>query len=236
MHFIRIKCMIELKNIIKNYNSSNITTSVLRGITTSFYDGEFVSIVGKSGSGKSTLLNIIGTLDCPTTGTMILDNIDIRELSDRKLASLRNEKIGFVFQSYYLEPEFTVYENIELPLVISGSLGKKNEDKIKHVLELVDLSNKSKCKAKNLSGGECQRTAIARALINDPTYILADEPCGNLDTVNSKNIIQLFSLLHKMGKTIIMVTHNRDEAVMAQRIITLSDGLIISDEKNTLFN
>ena len=192
-------------------------------------EGEFVAIVGKSGSGKSTLLNMIGTLDSVTSGSILLDSQDIATMNGRQLAEVRNQSIGFVFQRFNLEPEYTVYQNVELPLVISGST--KNEQKVQAVLEQLDLTSKAKLKTKLLSGGEQQRVAIARAIINDPKLILADEPCGNLDTTNSNIVMSILQALNQQGKTIILVTHDQEDARKAQRIVTLSNGRIISDEK-----
>lgn len=226
--------MIAVSELEKSYKSGETSFYALNKVSFNINDGEFVAIVGKSGSGKSTLLNIIGTLDRATLGTIVIDEQDINSLDGKELAAFRNKKLGFVFQSFYLEPEYTVYENVELPLVIAGSFGKENTQKVQNALEIVGLKDKIKSKAKNLSGGECQRVAIARAIINDPQYIFADEPCGNLDSANSANIIALFRKLNSLGKTVVMVTHDDEDARAAQRIVTLSDGRIISDEKCTL--
>jgi putative ABC transport system ATP-binding protein len=226
--------MIEIKNVKKIYKTGEGDFSAVDDISLNIKDGEFVAIVGKSGSGKSTLLNLIGTLDTITHGAIWVDGTEINNLKGKDLASFRNGKIGFVFQNFYLEPEYTVYENIEIPLIIAGHTGKDNKEKIENVLKTLDLFNKAKCKAKTLSGGECQRVAIARAIINNPSIILADEPCGNLDSKNSRNIMEIFKNLHLSGKTILMVTHDEEDAKCAQRIITLADGKLISDETNTV--
>ena len=221
--------MLKLIDIKKEYQTPGGCFFALDGVSLCVEEGEFVAIVGKSGSGKSTLLNMIGTLDSVTSGSILLDGQDIATMKGKQLAEVRNQSIGFVFQRFNLEPEYTVYQNVELPLVISGST--KNEQKVQAVLEQLDLTSKAKMKTKLLSGGEQQRVAIARAIINDPKLILADEPCGNLDTANSNIVMSILQALNQQGKTIILVTHDQEDARKAQRIVTLSNGRIISDEK-----
>ena len=221
--------MLKLIDVKKEYQTPGGCFFALDGVSLCVEEGEFVAIVGKSGSGKSTLLNTIGTLDSVTSGSILLDGQDIATMNGRQLAEVRNQSIGFVFQRFNLEPEYTVYQNVELPLVISGST--KNEQKVQAVLEQLDLTSKAKMKTKLLSGGEQQRVAIARAIINDPKLILADEPCGNLDTTNSNIVMSILQALNQQGKTIILVTHDQEDARKAQRIVTLSNGRIISDEK-----
>lgn len=221
--------MLKLLDVKKEYKTPGGCFSALDGVSLCVEDGEFVAIVGKSGSGKSTLLNMIGTLDSVTSGSILLDGQDIATMNGRQLAELRNQSIGFVFQRFNLEPEYTVYQNVELPLVISGST--KNAQRVYAVLEQLDLTSKAKLKTKLLSGGEQQRVAIARAIINDPKLILADEPCGNLDTANSNIVMSILQALNQQGKTIILVTHDQEDARKAQRIVTLSNGRMISDEK-----
>ena len=221
--------MLKLLDVKKEYQTPGGCFFALDGISLCVEDGEFVAIVGKSGSGKSTLLNMIGTLDSVTSGSILLDGQNIATMNGRQLAEFRNQSIGFVFQRFNLEPEYTVYQNVELPFVISGST--KNEQKVQAVLEQLDLTSKAKMKTKLLSGGEQQRVAIARAIINDPKLILADEPCGNLDTTNSNIVMSILQALNQQGKTIILVTHDQEDARKAQRIVTLSNGRIISDEK-----
>lgn len=221
--------MLKLLDVKKEYQTPGGCFFALDGVSLCVEEGEFVAIVGKSGSGKSTLLNMIGTLDSVTSGSILLDGQDIATMNSRQLAEIRNQSIGFVFQRFNLEPEYTVYQNVELPLVISGST--KNEQKVQAVLEQLDLTSKAKLKTKLLSGGEQQRVAIARAIINDPKLILADEPCGNLDTTNSNIVMSILQALNQQGKTIIIVTHDQEDARKAQRIVTLSNGRIISDEK-----
>ena len=221
--------MLKLLDVKKEYQTPGGCFFALDGVSLCVEEGEFVAIVGKSGSGKSTLLNMIGTLDSVTSGSILLDGQDIATMKGKQLAEVRNQSIGFVFQRFNLEPEYTVYQNVELPLVISGST--KNEQKVQAVLEQLDLTSKAKMKTKLLSGGEQQRVAIARAIINDPKLILADEPCGNLDTANSNIVMSILQALNQQGKTIILVTHDQEDARKAQRIVTLSNGRIISDEK-----
>lgn len=221
--------MLKLLDVKKEYQTSGGSFSALDGVSLCVEDGEFVAIVGKSGSGKSTLLNMIGTLDSVTSGSILLDGQNIANMNGRQLAEFRNRSIGFVFQRFNLEPEYTVYQNVELPLVIGGST--KNVQRVYAVLEQLDLSSKAKLKTKLLSGGEQQRVAIARAIVNDPKLILADEPCGNLDTTNSNVVMSILQTLNEQGKTIILVTHDEEDARKAKRIVTISNGRIISDEK-----
>ena len=221
--------MLKLLDVKKEYRTPGGSFSALDGVSLFVEDGEFVAIVGKSGSGKSTLLNMIGTLDSVTSGSILLDDQNIANMNGKQLAEFRNQSIGFVFQRFNLEPEYTVYQNVELPLVINGST--KNAQRVYAVLEQLDLTSKAKLKTKLLSGGEQQRVAIARAIINDPKLILADEPCGNLDTENGNTVMSILQALNKQGKTIILVTHDQEDSKKAQRIVTLSNGRIISDEK-----
>ncbi len=222
--------MISVKGLTKKYVTGKVEFCALDGVDLEIADGEFVAITGKSGSGKSTLLNILGTLDVPTSGTVTVDGVDLSELSSKAVANYRNKKVGFVFQSFYLEPSYTVYDNVELPLILAGKVGD-NGNVVNSALELVGLKRKAQEKARNLSGGEQQRVAIARAIVNDPSYILADEPCGNLDSANSNNIMQILADLHGRGKTVILITHDSEDAQKAERIVTMSDGKIVSDEK-----
>lgn len=217
--------MISIKNAVKEYSIGKDTFRALNGVSLEIADGEFVAITGKSGSGKSTLLNIIGTLDSLSGGQITVDDFDISAFSSKQLANFRNKMIGFVFQNFYLEPGYSVYHNVEMPLVISGKTdGKKNRPLVEAALSEVGLLDKINSKARNLSGGEQQRVAIARAIINDPKYIFADEPCGNLDTANSNRIMNILIELNARGKTVVMVTHDETDALKAKRIITLSDG------------
>jgi putative ABC transport system ATP-binding protein len=223
--------MIELGNITKIYKMGKMEIYALRGITISIKRGEIVSIIGASGSGKSTLLNVIGCLDRPTSGSYLLDGIDVSRLNDNKLAEMRNKQLGFVFQEYNLLSRASALSNVELPLIYSGS--RQKHKRAMEALERVGLAARAKHKPTELSGGEQQRVAIARALINNPALILADEPTGNLDSVAGAEIISIFQQLHREGITVIMITHEMDIATKAQRIIRLMDGGIISDEKAT---
>ncbi|MCL7391541.1 MAG: ABC transporter ATP-binding protein [Thaumarchaeota archaeon] len=220
------KPVIELINLKKIYYSDGIATPALRGITLKIMDGEFVAIVGPSGSGKSTLLNMIGALDRPTEGRVLIDGIDINKLSDDGLAELRNKKIGFIFQTYNLLARISVLRNVELPLIVRGTPAQVRRKKALSALEEVGLRDKALNKPTQLSGGEQQRVAIARALVSDPKILLADEPTGNLDSANAKLIAELFSKLNQKGRTIVMVTHNMAIASYAKRIIYLRDGMI----------
>jgi putative ABC transport system ATP-binding protein len=218
--------MIELENITKAYQMGRVEVNALRGVTLSIKEGEMVSIVGASGSGKSTLMNIIGCLDKATSGRYILDGKDISQLNDNQLAELRNKKFGFVFQEYNLLPRATALSNVELPLIYTGSRHK--HEQAMQALERVGLGARAKHKPTELSGGEQQRTAIARALVNNPTLILADEPTGNLDSVSTAEIISIFRQLNRDGITVVIVTHEADIASQAQRTIRLHDGEVIS--------
>jgi putative ABC transport system ATP-binding protein len=212
---------------------------VLKGINLEIIKNEYVALMGPSGSGKSTLMNIIGCLDTPTSGMYILNNNDISKTEDNKLAEVRNKEIGFVFQQFNLLPRLTALENVALPLVYAGMGKKIRLERAKHVMELVNLSDRSHHKPNELSGGQCQRVAIARALVNDPSLILADEPTGNLDTKTSYEIMEIFDKIHSAGNTIVLVTHETDIANHARRIVRLRDGVIESDlinEKATVYS
>lgn len=220
--------ILEMNNIHKIYNSGEVKTHALRGIDLSILKGEFVAIMGPSGSGKSTLMNLIGCLDTPTSGTYLLEGIEISRLSDNELAEIRNQKIGFVFQQFNLLPRTTALENVMLPQIYSGK--KPDPEKAKELLKRLGLEGKERNFPNQLSGGQQQRVAIARALINDPEIILADEPTGALDTASGEEIMQIFSELNKDGVTIVLVTHERYIAEKAQRIIHIRDGLIYENE------
>jgi len=227
------KPVIELIDLKKIYYTNGIATTALRGITLKIMDGEFVAIVGPSGSGKSTLLNMIGALDRPTEGRVLIDGIDINKLSDDGLAEIRNKKIGFIFQTYNLLARISVLRNVELPLIVRGTPAQVRRKKALSALEEVGLRDKAFNKPTQLSGGEQQRVAIARALVSDPKILLADEPTGNLDSANAKIIAELFSKLNRKGRTIVMVTHNMEMASYARRIIYLRDGMIEKEVINT---
>lgn len=225
--------MINLRGVTKEFKVGRGSFFALSNINLDIADNEFVAITGKSGSGKSTLLNIIGTLDFATEGSVIIDGTNLSELKGRQLAYFRNREMGFIFQSFYLEPGYTVFDNVEMPLIIGGQTNRKNNRHlIEAALDTVGLLSKAKVRANTLSGGEQQRVAIARAIINNPKYIFADEPCGNLDTANSKIVMQLLQTLHQQGRTVVMVTHDEVDSLLAERHIILSDGVVVHDEKN----
>lgn len=221
---------LDIQNISKVYESAAGRTVALSKINFSIKPGEFVSIVGPSGSGKSTLLNLIGALDRPTRGKVLIGGIDVFSQNDSKIAYIRNRLIGFIFQSYNLVNRMSVQKNVELPAIISEmDLATRRKIALK-ILEILGIADKAKQKPYNLSGGQQQRVAIARALINNPTIILADEPTGNLDTRTGQEIFDLLKMLsHKFRKTIIMVTHNQELAAASDRIIRIVDGRVESD-------
>ncbi|GIV36718.1 MAG: macrolide ABC transporter ATP-binding protein [Cyclobacteriaceae bacterium] len=224
--------IIETHNIAKIYRMGSNEVRALQSITITINKGEYVAFMGPSGSGKSTLMNIIGCLDTPTSGTYILNNHEVSEMTENELAEVRNKEIGFVFQTFNLLPRATALENVALPLIYAGYSRSEREDRAMEVLESVGLADRWHHKPNELSGGQRQRVAIARALVNNPSIILADEPTGNLDSKTSYDIMNLFQELHDRGNTIIMVTHEDDIAHYAHRIIRLRDGLIEWDRKN----
>ncbi|MBK7291243.1 MAG: ABC transporter ATP-binding protein [Chitinophagaceae bacterium] len=224
--------MIHLENIQKSYFMGKQELKVLKGLSLDVFKNEYVALMGPSGSGKSTLMNIIGCLDTPTGGKYILNEKDVSQMDDNSLAEVRNTEIGFVFQQFNLLPRLTALENVALPLVYAGMSRKLRNEKALHVLDMVSLSDRSHHKPNELSGGQCQRVAIARALVNDPAIILADEPTGNLDSVTSYEIMDIFEDIHSRGNTVILVTHEEDIANHAHRVIRLLDGNIESDKRN----
>lgn len=224
---------IQIENLKREFNVGGEIVRALKGVSFSIYEGEFVTIMGSSGSGKSTMLNILGCLDKPTAGSYELDGVKLQELNKNQLAEIRNRKIGFIFQSYNLLARTSALENIELPLFYNHNVS--HEERRKRALkcvELVGLQERMNHTPAQLSGGQQQRVATARALINDPVVILADEATGNLDTRTSYEIMGLFQTLNKQGKTIVFVTHEPDIAQMSSRTITLKDGLVVKDEIN----
>jgi len=218
--------MINIKDIEKTYMKTSVETRVLRGVTFSIQRGEYVAIMGASGSGKSTLMNIIGCLDRPTNGQFELDDINVLQLDDDALSALRNKKFGFVFQQFYLLDRTTALDNVLLPLIYTDKYPADAIQRARKLLDNVGLEDRTEYYANELSGGEQQRVAIARSLINDPDVILADEPTGNLDSESAAEIVEIFSRLHKEGRTIIVVTHDGAVAEHAQRILELKDGQI----------
>ena len=227
------KPIIQLENIQRDFIVGSETVHALRGVTFSIFPGEFVTIMGTSGSGKSTLLNTLGCLDTPSDGEYYLDGYSVRQMGKNERARLRNNKIGFVFQSYNLLPKTNALENVELPLMYNPNVtAKLRKEKALQALSNVGLSDRVYHKSNQMSGGQQQRVAIARALVNDPVLILADEATGNLDTRTSVEILVLFQKLHQAGRTIIFVTHNLEIATYSSRNIVLKDGRIIEDKYN----
>ena len=219
-------------NIKKYYHVGTEVVKALQGVSLSIEKGEYVAIMGPSGSGKSTLMNLIGALDTPTGGKYILNGIDVSRLSDDRLAEIRNKEIGFVFQTFKLLPRYTARENAVLPLIYAGINKNVRLKRGQEVMDSVGLSDRMNHRPNELSGGQRQRVAVARALINKPSIILADEPTGNLDSKTSVDIMRLFDDIHKKGNTIILVTHEEEIASHAYRIIRLRDGLVESDVIN----
>jgi len=222
---------ITIEELHKIYKIGNIVVPALNGVDLEIRSGEFVSIMGPSGSGKSTLMNIIGALDIPTSGKYFLDKVDVGKLNDNELAIIRNEKVGFVFQTFNLLSRANVFGNVELPLIYSKDRVKNKKQKILDAIESVGLTDWIRHRPNELSGGQKQRVAIARALVNQPSIILADEPTGNLDSRTGEEIIGIFQKLNREGKTIILVTHEMDIAKHTQRIIYLRDGIISGQEE-----
>lgn len=222
--------MLEVKDLCKTYKTGKIEVEALKKVQFSVEEREFVSIMGSSGSGKSTLMNILGCLDTVTSGVYILDQENVAGMKEKKLAYIRNKKIGFVFQSFNLLPKLTALQNVELPMTYAGIGRSKRRAAAKAALDKVGLSERSKHKPNELSGGQRQRVAIARALVNEPAIILADEPTGNLDSKSSEEIMAIFKNLNNEGATIIMVTHEPDIAEHSKRIITFKDGEIAGDK------
>lgn len=222
--------LIDIKNIKRDFQLGSETINVLKGIDLQINKGEYVALMGPSGSGKSTLMNLLGCLDTPTSGTYILNNKDVSQMIDDELAEIRNKEIGFVFQTFNLLPRTTALDNVALPMIYAGYSKTDRTNRAKEVLNQVGLGDRMDHQPNQLSGGQRQRVAVARALVNKPSIILADEPTGNLDSKTSVEIMRLFDEIHANGNTVILVTHEEDIAQHAHRIIRLRDGLIESDK------
>jgi putative ABC transport system ATP-binding protein len=221
--------LIETSDLWKTYTMGDEEIHALRGVSIQIDKGEYVAIMGPSGSGKSTLMNLIGCLDTPSRGTYLLNGKEVSRMNDNELARIRNEEIGFVFQTFNLLPRATALHNVELPLVYAGVPGKERIERAKMALEKVELGPRMAHKPNELSGGQRQRVAIARALVNNPSILLADEPTGNLDSKTGVEIMALFARLHEAGNTIVLVTHEADVAVHAKRQILIRDGQVEKD-------
>jgi len=223
--------LISVENLWKIYQMGKQEVNALRGVTFTIADNEFMAIMGPSGSGKSTLMNLIGCLDTPTRGEYHLKGKLVSAMDENELAYIRNSEIGFVFQVFNLLPRATAFHNVELPLIYKGTKKKVREEKTRKALEMVEMDERMNHKPSELSGGERQRVAIARALVNEPSILLADEPTGNLDTKTGLEILKLFQKIHSEGNTIIIVSHDKDIAQQAHRIIYLRDGEIEKEER-----
>jgi putative ABC transport system ATP-binding protein len=224
--------LIETRDLWKSYEMGSETVHALRGVSIEIERGEYVAIMGPSGSGKSTLMNLIGCLDTPSKGSYLLNGKQVSQMNDDELARIRNEEIGFVFQTFNLLPRATALHNVELPLIYAGISGKARADRAAEALDKVELSDRKTHRPNQLSGGQRQRVAIARALVNNPSILLADEPTGNLDSKTGVEIMALFEKLHQAGNTIILVTHEADVAAHAHRIIHIRDGQVEKDVRN----
>ena len=226
--------MIKVSNLSKIFRTEEIETTALNGVSFEIKDGEFVAIMGPSGCGKSTLLNILGLLDNPTDGSYMFSNEEVAKLKEKDRTKFRKGNIGFIFQSFNLIDELSVYDNIELPLRYMDIPAAERKERVTEMLKRMNISHRAKHFPQQLSGGQQQRVAIARACVANPKLLLADEPTGNLDSKNGKEVMQLLQELNKEGATIVMVTHSQRDASMAQRTIDLFDGKIVSDVKNEL--
>ena len=221
--------LIETRDLWKTYVMGEEEIHALRGVSIQIERGEYVAIMGPSGSGKSTLMNLIGCLDTPSNGTYLLNGKEVSQMNDNELARIRNEEIGFVFQTFNLLPRASALHNVELPLIYAGISGKDRKEKARQALEKVDLMSRATHRPNELSGGQRQRVAIARALVNDPSILLADEPTGNLDSKTGNEIMGVFDRLHQAGNTIVLVTHEADIAAYAHRVIHIRDGQVEKD-------
>ena len=221
--------VIKIENIIKNYYVGTVVVKALRSVSLNIEKNEYVAIMGPSGSGKSTLMNLLGCLDTPTEGSYVLNGNDVSKMEDNQLAEIRNSEIGFIFQTFNLLPRYNALENVTLPLIYAGKSKSDRVERAKEVLTNVGLADRMDHKPNELSGGQRQRVAVARALVNKPSIILADEPTGNLDSKTSRDIMNLLDDIHELGNTVILVTHEEEIALRAKRIIRLMDGEVESD-------
>lgn len=222
--------VVRITEVKKTYFMGKVEVRALQGINLTVERGEFLSIMGPSGCGKSTLMHIVGCLDRPSSGHVLLDEVDVDELDDNALAEIRNKKVGFVFQTFNLLPKLNAMENVELPLIYAGTGLEERRKKAAELLEIVGLKDRMFHKPSELSGGQSQRVALARSLANDPSILLADEPTGNLDSKSGDEIIHLFTELNQRGITMIIVTHDQEIASHSKRIVRLKDGLVVSDD------
>ena len=224
--------IIEMNGIVKTYNIGQPNElEILHGIDLTVYEGDFVAIVGESGSGKSTLMNIIGALDRATKGSYLLDGVDIGAARDKELSSIRNQKIGFVFQTFNLIGRTSALKNVELPMLYAGVPARQRTQRARELLAMVQMDGREKHQPNELSGGQKQRVAIARALVNQPALLLADEPTGALDSATSRTVMDIFHQLHRQGMTIVLITHSQELAEECERILTLRDGQFIGERK-----
>jgi putative ABC transport system ATP-binding protein len=222
--------VIAVSGLRKTYGAGETAVHALRGVDLTVWPGEYVAIMGASGSGKSTLLNMLGCLDVPTSGQYLLDGFGVGKLNERQLALLRNRKIGFIFQSFNLVPRTSALSNVELPLVYSGLRRAERRRRALAALEMVGLSDRAKHLPSELSGGQVQRVAVARALVTGPAMLLADEPTGNLDRHSTEDVLGVFDRLNRLGRTIVVITHEDEVAAHAHRVVRVDDGLIVADE------
>lgn len=228
--------LIDIRNLVREYEIGGQSIRALDGVNLSIDKGEFVAIMGPSGSGKSTAMNMIGCLDAPTSGQYVIDGFDVSDLSDDQLAEVRNRKIGFVFQNFNLLSKTSALENVELPMMYAGIPGRVRRERAMEALHRVGLSDRMMNRPNELSGGQQQRVSIARALVNSPVLLLADEPTGALDSHTTEDILDLFSELHEQGNTIVIVTHEDEVGRRAKRIIRFRDGHVEADSKNEVTN
>jgi putative ABC transport system ATP-binding protein len=228
-HPTKQRLVISLRDVVKEYRMGDTDVHALQGVSLDIARGEFVAIMGASGSGKSTLMNIVGCLDVPTRGHFWLDGVDVRTLDDDDLARIRNRKIGFVFQSFNLLPRMSAVANVELPLAYAGVRPKERRERAAQALQAVGLGQRMDHQPSEMSGGQQQRAAVARAIVTNPALILADEPTGNLDTESSLDVMSVFAALHAQGRTVVLITHEEDIAAYAERVVKLRDGRIVED-------